>query len=341
MPEALANPAANGPTATHPLANGHGDAAAGVPPPSANGNGDKSVVYISAPPPPRVTPKLWSDAFEAEMQELSEKYKEDGKDLPLLVQTVIGEINETLEETHDTEVEVGRLRTMHLFQAKRRVRGRDRTDGQPVEDLMVAHERFTDLEGGKTSVVKEYKRVIQKSSEVYDRIDDYIARLDEEIGRCQDRYVEEKALAKQKPKQQPKQQQQQQQQQPLKRKGKTAADRLHGFTTGRKKRKRKGKASLKAKAGQSAVCAPKEQLNLIDEFDDDASLRFEPVYCLCKEVAYGEMIECSDEGCVLEWFHYECMGIKPGEAPTGKWVCPECLKRRQKRKEELKRRRGF
>ena len=42
-------------------------------------------------------------------------------------------------------------------------------------------------------------------------------------------------------------------------------------------RKRKGKASLKAKAGQSAVCAPKEQLNLIDEFDDDASLRFEPV----------------------------------------------------------------
>ena len=117
MPEALANPAANGPTATHPLANGHGDAAAGVPPPLANGNGDKSVVYISAPPPPRVTPKLWSDAFEAEMQELSEKYKEDGKDLPLLVQTVIGEINETLEETHDTEVEVGRLRTMHLFQA--------------------------------------------------------------------------------------------------------------------------------------------------------------------------------------------------------------------------------
>ena len=83
----------------------------------------------------------------------------------------------------------------------------------------------------------------------------------------------------------------------------------------------------------------KETLNLIDEFDDDSSLRFEPVYCLCKEVAYGDMVECADESCVNEWFHYECMGLKT--APEGKWMCPECTQRKQLKKEERKRRRGF
>ncbi|OAF68444.1 Inhibitor of growth protein 5 [Intoshia linei] len=49
----------------------------------------------------------------------------------------------------------------------------------------------------------------------------------------------------------------------------------------------------------------------------------EPRYCYCNKVSYGLMIGCDNEECMLEWFHYECAGIKT--QPKGKWYCNNCL----------------
>jgi hypothetical protein len=48
----------------------------------------------------------------------------------------------------------------------------------------------------------------------------------------------------------------------------------------------------------------------------------EPVYCICKQVAYGAMVACDNENCPWEWFHLPCIGMK--RAPKGKWYCSEC-----------------
>lgn len=51
----------------------------------------------------------------------------------------------------------------------------------------------------------------------------------------------------------------------------------------------------------------------------------EPLYCLCNRVSFGNMVECSNEACSIEWFHFGCVGMK--KAPKGKWFCPKCRSR--------------
>lgn len=56
----------------------------------------------------------------------------------------------------------------------------------------------------------------------------------------------------------------------------------------------------------------------------------EPTYCYCGQVSYGEMIACDNPECKIEWFHFDCVGIK--ERPKGKWYCSDCsafIKRRR------------
>lgn len=45
-------------------------------------------------------------------------------------------------------------------------------------------------------------------------------------------------------------------------------------------------------------------------------------YCRCPYDEVSEMIACDGENCVIEWFHFECVGILT--APKGRWFCPEC-----------------
>lgn len=49
--------------------------------------------------------------------------------------------------------------------------------------------------------------------------------------------------------------------------------------------------------------------------DEDTN---EPLYCLCNRPSFGNMIECSNEHCTFEWFHFSCIGLKK-RAPKGKW----------------------
>lgn len=51
------------------------------------------------------------------------------------------------------------------------------------------------------------------------------------------------------------------------------------------------------------------------------------LYCYCRR-PYDEMYEmiaCDADDCSIEWFHFECVGIK--YAPQDKWFCPQCRPR--------------
>ena len=54
----------------------------------------------------------------------------------------------------------------------------------------------------------------------------------------------------------------------------------------------------------------------------------EPVYCYCQRVSFGEMVACDNPDCLIEWFHYECVGLD--EPPKGKWYCKDCEELRKK-----------
>lgn len=54
---------------------------------------------------------------------------------------------------------------------------------------------------------------------------------------------------------------------------------------------------------------------------------YEPTYCTCGQVAFGEMIACDAEDCSVEWFHCACVGIAPSNRPKDKWYCPTCAPR--------------
>ncbi len=53
-----------------------------------------------------------------------------------------------------------------------------------------------------------------------------------------------------------------------------------------------------------------------------APLENEPAYCICHKPSSGQMVGCDNPECAIEWFHYECVGLKAD--PVGKWYCPVC-----------------
>lgn len=72
-----------------------------------------------------------------------------------------------------------------------------------------------------------------------------------------------------------------------------------------------------------------------DEEEDDDSPQDnvsvdpnEPVYCLCRQVAYGDMIACDNEECAIEWFHYSCVNLS--KKPRSMWLCPDCSRRKRR-----------
>lgn len=53
-------------------------------------------------------------------------------------------------------------------------------------------------------------------------------------------------------------------------------------------------------------------------------------YCFCRQVSFGAMVGCDNPKCKYEWFHYKCVGLEA--EPIGKWYCPDCTKRMEKKK---------
>jgi hypothetical protein len=53
-----------------------------------------------------------------------------------------------------------------------------------------------------------------------------------------------------------------------------------------------------------------------------SSLAEEPVYCICRRGAFGDMVACDNDDCPTEWFHYTCVGLT--KVPKNTWLCPQC-----------------
>ena len=50
----------------------------------------------------------------------------------------------------------------------------------------------------------------------------------------------------------------------------------------------------------------------------------EPLYCKCRQVAFGDMIACDNEDCAIEWFHFQCVNLT--KMPRNKWLCSDCAR---------------
>lgn len=49
----------------------------------------------------------------------------------------------------------------------------------------------------------------------------------------------------------------------------------------------------------------------------------EPAYCICNKPSAGNMVGCDHPDCTIEWFHFDCVGLKA--EPVGEWYCPLCV----------------
>ncbi|CAM9498900.1 unnamed protein product, partial [Pylaiella littoralis] len=65
----------------------------------------------------------------------------------------------------------------------------------------------------------------------------------------------------------------------------------------------------------------------------------EPVYCVCRQIGWGDMIGCDNEDCEHgEWFHYHCVGLEMvDQKQLIFWLCPGCAAdaREKERREQL------
>ncbi|CAM9101991.1 unnamed protein product, partial [Ascophyllum nodosum] len=71
---------------------------------------------------------------------------------------------------------------------------------------------------------------------------------------------------------------------------------------------------------------------------DDSIAANEPVYCICRQVGWGDMIGCDNEDCEHgEWFHYHCVGLENVDQDLSYWLCPGCTAdaREKERREQL------
>lgn len=58
------------------------------------------------------------------------------------------------------------------------------------------------------------------------------------------------------------------------------------------------------------------------------TLNSSPVnYCWCRGEESGRMIACDNDKCKIEWFHFNCVGLR--RKPRGKWYCSDECKNNQ------------
>ena len=74
-------------------------------------------------------------------------------------------------------------------------------------------------------------------------------------------------------------------------------------------------------SGSRSRVSPARKLSLGSQLNMDVDPN-EPVYCVCNQVAFGEMVLCDNPDCSREWFHVQCIGGKPPSGGT--WLCPDC-----------------
>lgn len=80
----------------------------------------------------------------------------------------------------------------------------------------------------------------------------------------------------------------------------------------------KNSKNCEESAGEMITKDNKEQeADISDSIDPN-----EPIFCICRQIAFGEMIACDNGNCEIEWFHFPCVNLVAN--PMGEWWCPTC-----------------
>jgi hypothetical protein len=149
--------------------------------------------------------------------------------------------------------------------------------------------------------VAELKAVLGRRT--YDLIDEHICALDMELGRVEAQLRE----------------------------------RFKGVPPGpvtaeyaRERRAREGMWELRVAAETDSAAGSRRGSVVSGGGGSEAEFAFdpnEPTYCVCSRPSFGEMIQCDNEECAVEWFHFECVGL--ANLPKGQWFCPTCKPKKQ------------
>lgn len=102
----------------------------------------------------------------------------------------------------------------------------------------------------------------------------------------------------------------------------------------REEEKQKNKEEKKKKAEAKEEEKLREKLRKEEDKlrkEAERKKKKEPTYCVCNQVASGEMVKCesSKKKCGNNWFHVECVLTKSALAalknnPEQKYICEEC-----------------
>uniref|UniRef100_A0A0R3RLU6 PHD-type domain-containing protein n=1 Tax=Elaeophora elaphi TaxID=1147741 RepID=A0A0R3RLU6_9BILA len=65
---------------------------------------------------------------------------------------------------------------------------------------------------------------------------------------------------------------------------------------------------------------PRQTTSVVAETVESENV-LDTLYCLCRQVSYGDMILCENKKC-NEWYHFPCVQLR--QKPKGKWYCPHC-----------------
>ncbi|EKM53645.1 uncharacterized protein PHACADRAFT_163954 [Phanerochaete carnosa HHB-10118-sp] len=84
-------------------------------------------------------------------------------------------------------------------------------------------------------------------------------------------------------------------------------------------RGRRATASVGPEADEDAEGEDDVEDEAMEENGDQED---EQVYCFCQKLSYGEMVGCDNEDCRYQWFHLNCVNLKP--PLPDQWYCPEC-----------------
>lgn len=178
-------------------------------------------------------------------------------------------------------------------------------------------EFFTKIEGAFQKSREYGDDKVQLAVQTYEMVDKHIRRLDSDLTRFEEELKQQKLEERA---------QGNKEEESRKRK----QEKTEGL---RKKRRQKKEQTEEENAAPSSLSTTSAtplitmatDMNVLDMPVDPN----EPTYCLCHQVSYGEMIGCDNNDCLIEWFHFGCVGLTT--KPKGKWYCPKCLGERKKR----------
>ena len=84
--------------------------------------------------------------------------------------------------------------------------------------------------------------------------------------------------------------------------------------------------SRKPIAGADGIVQKPMQLDDDVPADVDDEEDYSKLWCYCNAPSFGNMVKCDNTSCTIEWFHFDCLGIKGLPKGKGKWYCPSCRK---------------